>query len=218
MGKYLVSIMADLLPPDNFEDEGCLVLRLKGVPVGAEFVEEAAQRPNIAFFIIGFFLAKFWREVEGRADHGLRKLITGEHLGDAQVADLNLLVFIHEDVEGLDVPVQDLTLVDVLQSHADLDEQLPNALLFQRLFILKLEVVRQVARVAELHHDIQRVLLDEGFAVSDDEGVNELAHDGRLVDGLRGGMLTFFLAFSLSRPRLICLSTHTSFVALFSAL
>lgn len=161
----------------------------------AQLVQQAPQCPNIALFVIGLLLTELGGKVERRPHHRLRELVTGEHLGDAEVSDLHFLILIHEDVEGLYIPVQDLIPVYVLQSHANLNKKFPNALLLQRFSILRLEEIRQVPTVAKLHDDVERILLDEGLSISHDEGVEQLAHDGRLVDRLPYNRETFLRAF-----------------------
>ena len=126
-----------VLAADDFEDEGGLVLRFEGVAEGAEFVEQAAQGPDIALFVVRLLLAEFGREVERGADHGLRKLVASEHLGDPQVANFDFLVLVHEDVQSFDIPVQNLVLVDVLEAQADFDEEAPDFVLLQRPLVLR---------------------------------------------------------------------------------
>lgn len=162
---------------------------------GAQLVQETPQCPNIALFVIGLLLTELGGEVERRAHHRLGEFVAGEHLGDAEVSDLHLLILIHEDVEGLYIPVQNLIPVDVLQPHANLNKKFPNALLLQRFSILRLEEIRQIPTVAKLHNNVQRILLDEGLSVSHDEGVEQLAHDGGLVDRLPYKIETFLRAF-----------------------
>lgn len=57
------------------------------------------------------------------------------------------------------------------------------------------EEVAEIARLAKLHDDVERVLFDEGLAVADDEGVDQFAHDGGLVYCLDMGWDTFLRAF-----------------------
>lgn len=82
------------------------------------------------------------------------EFVAGEHLRHSQVANLQFFSLVHEDVEGLYIPVQDLVPVDVFQPHADLDEQPPDSFLLERPAILLLEEVAEVTRLAELHDDV----------------------------------------------------------------
>lgn len=77
--------------------------------------------------------------------------------------------------------MKDFVLVNVLQTKTDLDKELPDFLLFKRLFILHLEVHWKIAIVAILHNNMQGIILNEGLLVLDDEGMNEFAHDGGFV-------------------------------------
>lgn len=114
--------------------------------------------------------------------------------------------------------MQYFILVDVFQPNTDLYKKLPDLFLLEWFFVLHLEVVGEITGVAKFHDDVERIVLDEGLLVPDNEGVDELAHDGGLVDGLHRDGGTLFRAFSLSRPRLICLSTQTSRLFLLRAL
>jgi len=84
------------------------------MPEGTQLVEQAAHCPNVALLVVRLLLAEFGRQVKGSADHGLRKLIAGEHLGDSQIAYFDFLTFVHEDIQGFDISVQNPVLMDVL--------------------------------------------------------------------------------------------------------
>ena len=81
--------------------------------------------------------------------------------------------------------MEDFILVNVLEAETDLDEELPYFLLFQGLFVLHFEVHRQIAIIAILHNNVQSVIFDKGLFILDYKRVDELAHDGCLVESLR---------------------------------
>lgn len=136
-------------------------MSLEGMAECAQLVKQAAHRPDIAFFVVRLLFAEFWREIEGSAYHGLCKFVAGEHFGDPEVSDFDFFVFIHEDVEGFDIPVQNFVLVDVLESNADFDEEPPDFVLLQGPLVLHFEIVVEIAIVAVLHDDVERILFDE---------------------------------------------------------
>jgi hypothetical protein len=195
-----------------------LVLSLEGVAEGAQFVEQTAQRPNIAFFVVRLFLAELGREVKRSPNHSLGKLVASQNFGYPQIAYLNLLILVHKDVQSLDIPMQYLILMDVLKTQTYLDEESPNFVLLQGPLILQLEVVVEIAIVAVLHDDVEGVVLDEGLLVAHDEGVHQLTHNRCFVYSLDAGRGTLLRAFSFRRVRLICFSTQISLVDLFIAL
>ena len=111
-------------------------MSFKGMLKGAQFVEQTSHGPNVAFLIIGLLFAQLGRQIEWRAHHGLSKLVTGQHFSHSQVPDLDLLIFVHEDVEGLDIAMQYFVLVDVLKAEADFNKESPYFVLLERSFIL----------------------------------------------------------------------------------
>lgn len=96
----------------------------------------------------------------------------------------------HENVLGLEVAVEDLVLVQVGQSKTDLDEKVPDRLLFEVFlgFHLPLNELLQVAGVGVLHDDGEhghpRVRLGyEAVLVADNVDVAALLDDLNLVEG-----------------------------------
>lgn len=79
------------------------------------FLKDAAQRPHVTLLVVGLLLADLRRQVLGSADCGLRTVLSVlEHSGNAEVAHFDLAFVVQEDVLRLQVPVQDLAVVDVL--------------------------------------------------------------------------------------------------------
>lgn len=77
-----------------------------------------------------------------------------ELLGDTQITDFYHVFFAEEDVHGLDVTMQDLERMQIVQAEAHFDEELPDALFFERLATLTLHVLLQVTTLAKLHDDV----------------------------------------------------------------
>ena len=67
-----------------------------------------------------------------------------EVLGDAKVAQLDLLVLGQKDILRLDVPVQDLAIVDVLETQTNLHQPVYDLLLAEETPVLLLDTLRQV--------------------------------------------------------------------------
>lgn len=59
---------------------------------GAQLVQQAAQCPDVAFLVVGLLLAQLGRQVEGRAYHRMGEVVRVQHLGHAEVANLDHLV------------------------------------------------------------------------------------------------------------------------------
>jgi hypothetical protein len=65
--------------------------------------------------------------------HGLRHVQGAiEHLGDPEVANLDVVVACEEDVHALDVAMKDIPRVDVVEPQRGLDKVLPDKLLVQQ--------------------------------------------------------------------------------------
>ena len=90
---------------------------------------------------------------------------------------------VEEDVGRLDVPVQDLSVMDVLDGSADLEEPGPNDVLGKELLGLfhDLDLVGEVLGAAELLNDAQHVGRGEVVSEPDDVGVVEHAEQLRLL-------------------------------------
>lgn len=84
---------------DNFHDEWALVFGFKGVLESAQLVEDAAERPNVAFVIIWLLLtqlrAKIIRRPNDRMCHILRLI---QQLGYSQITDLYFVILAQEHI------------------------------------------------------------------------------------------------------------------------
>ena len=89
-------------------------------------------------------------------------------LRHAEVAHADAFSAGQENVHAFDVPVQDFLGVQVLQSQAHLNEELPNLGFGQQTTHLLLDQGVEVAPVTVLHHDVQSFFLNEGVVVLHD--------------------------------------------------
>ena len=106
----------------------------------------------------------------------MSKVIGVEHFGDSQIANLDHLVLVQENIEGFDVSMEDFIFVDVLESHANLNEKHPDFGFFEILLVLLLEVLGEIATIAVFHDDVEVAIFREGFAVTHNKGVFQLPH------------------------------------------
>lgn len=154
------------LSSHDFENESTLVVGFEGVAEGAQFVEDAAEGPDVALVVVGLLFAKLGRQVVGCANNGVGHVVgLGEALGDSEVSDLDLVGFAEEHVDGLDISVEDLEGVQVVEAQRHLDEKLPNLVLAQAPAHLLLEELTDVAVFAELHDDVDGVGVRKGVVV-----------------------------------------------------
>lgn len=81
----------------------------------AELVCDYAQRPHIAFLIVPFlFVPHLGAGVQWRAGFSFCEVAIGHDLRDVHISQFIGVCCCFEDVGGLDVPVYDVVLVQVL--------------------------------------------------------------------------------------------------------
>lgn len=165
-----------------------LLLRHEWELEGAELVEEHTECPDICLKAVFLLLVQFRRDVVRCTGERLRHVIgLGEDPRLAEVTDLQQTVLHHENVHGLQVPMNDLAVVAVLQAEANhrepphdlvLAEVLDRTTCFILLYLL-VDDFLQVTTVAVLHDDFQVAVLRLEYVVdTDDVGVRHTLHDG----------------------------------------
>jgi len=78
-------------------------------------MEEAAQHSDISFEVIGRVSTDFWRKVEGGSEWRVcEEVFRVELLWDAEVAQLDYSCLCHEDILWLDIPMDNILLVNIL--------------------------------------------------------------------------------------------------------
>ena len=147
----------------------------------AKLIKKASHGPDIALFVIRFLLTKLGRQIKRRPNNGLRKIISHKHFGHTQITNFDILIFVKENIQSLDVPVQDFVFMNVLKPKANLNKELPYFLFLKRFFILHLEVHREITIVTVLHNNMQSVIFDKRLLILDDKGMNKFAHDRGFV-------------------------------------
>ena len=165
---------------------------IKRWPECAKLVEHDAHRPHIGLVAVGLGLDDLGGQVVGRPHHcaGLLDGVT-QHLGDAEVADLDDALLGQEDVGSLDVSVDDLAIVDVLHSQAHLGKPIKDLILAEGLPALLLDFLTNVASVSVIHDDAQLTALGlEGLDKLYDVGVLEMLDDLGLLESLPALVLT----------------------------
>ena len=182
------------------------VLRVVWILLGAHFVQHYAEGPNVRGFRLVLILPKFGRQVIRCADlfhfivfkcfltNSFKNIasiificarnrilllsIGANFLNVAEVAQFGRIVLREEDVERLDVAVNHISGVQVVHAEANVDEDFPEEVVGEGLAILLLDGVAEVAVLAVLHHDADRVALrDEAVVVPDHKVRVDLSHD-----------------------------------------
>lgn len=92
-------------------------LGIEGGLERAHLEEQDAERPDVALEAVGLTLNDFWAQLVGGTHHGLG-LICGfvEDPRDTEVAELDHVAISQKHVLALQVPVEDLAIVNVLDT------------------------------------------------------------------------------------------------------
>lgn len=127
-------------------------------------VEDCSKRPDIGRFVIGLILPHLRRCVVGRSRLGLHNCRFGD-LADIQIAQLDSATFRQKDVSALDISVDDLSLVEGVESIDHLVENAPDVFFLKVSvrFLVLINLRLKVAAIRILHHDTEliRLLLEE---------------------------------------------------------
>mmetsp|Transcript_85177 Transcript_85177/g.214799 ORF Transcript_85177/g.214799 Transcript_85177/m.214799 type:complete len:530 (+) Transcript_85177:155-1744(+) len=159
----------------------------------AHLVQDAAHGPDIRTPRVGLALADLWAQVVRRADLRLGTSCCAlEHLGNAEVAHLQIATLRQEEVPRLQIAVQDVHIMDVLQRKHGLSEPPQDLLLREgspRLPHL-FDFFRQISALAVVHDNAEPTVLMEALPVPDNV---------RMLQ--RGENLAFFHSVLLFLPR-----------------
>lgn len=99
-----------------------------------------------------------------------------QHFRDAEVTQLNGVVFGEENILGFQVSMKDLAAVNVFERETELNEPVHDFRLSERLVLglLLSHMIGQIAVLAKLHYDNQNTLFDERVLVWNDVRVVQL--------------------------------------------
>lgn len=150
---------------------------------GDELAEDAAQRPHLdALVVLGLHEDDLGGAVPA-ADHvgGHQLPLAGLHLGEgglleagageSEVAELDVVVVVGEDVFGLEVAVQDLDGGEVLEDDEELVHDLDDLLVVEEL-VFAAELAQVEGQV--LQHHVQLVVVVEVGGRQDVEDLDDL--------------------------------------------
>ena len=90
-------------------------------PVAEQFVEEHTEGPDVGPFVCMLAVILLGRHVcESSDQHSGLSLRSLEHAGDPEIDDLHRAVFVHHNVAGLDIAVNDASFMGVVKRAARL--------------------------------------------------------------------------------------------------
>jgi hypothetical protein len=151
------------------------------------FIQDATERPNVTLLVVGLFLTNLWREVVGRADSGLGTVIgVLENSRDTEVTDLDLIRLCHKNVLGLQITMQDLSIVNVLDRQTHLDKPVKD-LIFSvgdfADFLLICNFSIEVAAIGIVHDYAQALFVHKRLLISNNIRVSHGFQDVNLYKG-----------------------------------
>jgi len=100
-----------------------------------EFVKQDAEAPNVQGVVVGRVGQHLRRHVLQRPAEGVPLFVAAGFDAPAEVANLEDVVVAHEQVLGLDVPVDEAVLVQEVEPRAHLDEKVEGFVLCKRFFV-----------------------------------------------------------------------------------
>lgn len=159
---------------------------------GGHLVEYAASAPDVALGVVRQVLPHLWACVVRRTCLGLEHGAFG-YFGNVEISEFDLVRFAilavhHEQVGTLDIPMHNVVVVECLQPLHELNEVLPQLLLWKIASALlePLDLLQDVPARAELHHEAEghRCVVDEGLFVLDDVLMLYGREDAYFIEGV----------------------------------
>jgi hypothetical protein len=191
----------------------------EGRLLNCHLIEDASQRPNVAFSAIRFFLPHLWTGIVGSASLSASHSTGGDNR-HIHVCQFHLrLVFGEEDVGTLDIPMQNIHVVQHRETFEGLVGDLPNGVLID-IFpgsLVLLDQLEDIPAFEVFSNDAEGIgeLVIEGVLVAEDTGVVDAGQDSNLIEAvgqlffiegrdsnlLHGVLETVFFAFDLVDDR-----------------
>ena len=138
---------------DHFLVEALHVVSSERGYKSTHFVQDTTQRPNVTFRVIGHVSPNLGACIIGRTGLGITQSLLYD-FGNIKISKFGLHIPIQEDVGTFHVSVQDFALVKYLEASDDLDEDVPDLLLFDVGFSLLVvtDLLKYVSVICILHH------------------------------------------------------------------
>jgi hypothetical protein len=167
---------------DVFEDLGVRISLKRRVST-EEHIKDDAETPHVTFLPV-LALQHFGGHVVGRPDHCVHLFSLGHSLvplREAEVDQLHLRQFSlvsHQVVFGLQVPMDDLLIVQVLHCAEHLGHQRRSVVLVE--FGISNDAIKKFTTRAILHDDVDVAVIHEGLVELDDVGVVDACKNEQL--------------------------------------
>ena len=139
------------------------------------FIGENTQGPPVDGEAVAALNQNLWRQVVGRTTEGEGLCIAFKDLGQAEIGEADIAIFVHQDVFGLEITVDNVLLVQVAERHSDL-----NGIEARSVLIEARDIAEMHEKLTATHksHDEEDLLLSlEHVAHAHEEGVISLQQD-----------------------------------------
>ena len=106
---------------------------------------------------------------------------------NSKISNFDLATLCHEDILSLQISVEDLPIVDVLDSQGHLDKPVQDLILSVThfaYFLLIGDPCIQIVAVCIVHNDAQTPLIHETFFVGDDVRMSHCFEHMHFIDGI----------------------------------
>lgn len=155
-----------LLAAQHLPLQALHVFRPKGRFQGTHLLQNTPETPNITLAVLRLVTPHFWRGILRRASLCVQQTLFG-HLGHVHVAQFATAVLVQEYIRTLNVPMEYIQFMECFESIRDLDEYLPDFLLFEeRILLLVLAYFfEEIPVVCLLHYNTQGIICYECFFV-----------------------------------------------------
>ena len=117
----------------------------------------------------------FWSQVVGSSTERISLSVALDDLSETEISQADIAILVHEDVLWLEITVDDVFLVEMAESHGDLNGVEPSAFFGEASHLA--EVHKQLSATHEAHHKEDLLLRLEHVAHANQEGVVSLEED-----------------------------------------
>ncbi len=167
------------------------------------FIKNATQGPDVTLLVVGLLLADLGRQIVRSSDGRLGTIICMlEDSRDTEISYLDLISLCHEDVLGLQITMQNLSIVDVFYCQAHLDEPVEDLVfgvcdLANFLLISNFSI--KIAPIGIVHHNAQTFFIHKRFFVRDNIWMSHGFQDVNLFPGNYSCLISYLIdsVFSL---------------------
>jgi hypothetical protein len=127
------------------------------------FIEDAAERPDIALDVVGLVSPDLRTGIIGRASLSIVQALLVCYLGYIHIAQLCCKIFVQKNVRALEISVHYVQVMHSFQASDDLDEDLPDLLLGKgSLSLLMLcYLLKKITIICIFHHDTKKESVSE---------------------------------------------------------